>query len=320
MFDDDCEYDKIPYEVVECDEHRALNRKMAEECVVLLKNDGILPLKNQKTIAVIGPNADDVSVLLGNYNGTPSRYSTLLRGIQEATDSRVLYAKGCSPLGNLNVHFEPSIKEAVFTAEKADVVILCVGLNPSMEGEEGDACNSANCGDRADIELPAAQKRLIEKVVAVGKPTVLVNVSGSCVNLDFADKNCNAVIQYFYPGAEGGVALANVLFGKVSPSGRLPVTFYHLTEDLPPFEDYSMENRTYKFFKGKPVYEFGHGLTYSEIEENWIDENTVELVNNGPYDTAYSVLKFEYIPHKSLCDFKKIFIKCGEKITVKFDS
>ena len=319
MFDSDCEYDNITLDVIECDGHRALNRKMAEESIVLLKNDGILPLKEKKKIAVIGPNADDISILLGNYNGFPSRYSTLLRGIQEGSDADIIYSRGSSPLGNLSRHREPPIKEAVYTAEKADVVILCVGLNPSMEGEEGeDAVNSANGGDRRDLEIPEAQRRLIEKVVAVGKPTVLVNVSGSCVNLDFADKNCNAVIQYFYPGAEAGAALANVLFGKVSPSGRLPVTFYRSVEDLPPFEDYSMENRTYKFFKGKPVYEFGHGLTYSEIVETRIDENTVEVFNKGPYDTAYSVLKYEYIPHKSLCNFKKIFIKAGEKAIVRF--
>ena len=152
----------------------------------------------------------------------------------------------------------------------------------------------------------------------VGKPTVFVNVSGSCMNLDFADKNASAVLQCFYPGAEGGKALANILFGKVSPSGRLPVTFYRNDEDLPPFESYSMENRTYKFFKGSPVYSFGHGLSYSEIEETWTDDNTVILTNKGEFDTSYAVLKYEYIPHKSLCGFKKVFIKSGESITVTF--
>lgn len=319
MFDEECEYNKISYDVIECDEHRALNLKMAEESIVLLKNNGILPLKDKKTVAVIGPYADDVSVLLGNYNGTPSKYSTFLRGIQEGTDAKVLYAKGCSPLGNLNRHFEPSIKEAVFTAEKADAVILCVGIDPSMEGEEGDAKNSANCGDRDTINIPEKQMELVKAVVGVGKPTVLVSVSGSCVNLDYADKNCDAVVQFFYPGAEGGKALANVLFGRVSPSGRLPVTFYRSDSDLPPFEDYSMKGRTYKFFEGSPVYEFGHGLTYSDIRENRIDENTVEVSNFGPYDTDYAVLNFEYIPHKNLCGFKKIFIRNGETVTVKFN-
>ena len=116
----------------------------------------------------------------------------------------------------------------------------------------------------------------------------------------------------------GGLALADIIFGEVSPSGRLPVTFYESVDDLPAFEDYSMENRTYKFYKGTPVYEFGYGLTYSDIEEKWLDENIVEVKNNGSYDTAYSVLKYEYIPHKSLCGFKKVFIKSGETIKVNF--
>ena len=168
-------------------------------------------------------------------------------------------------------------------------------------------------------DLKVAQVALIEKIAALKKPTVFVNVSGSCVNLSFADENFDAVLQCFYPGAEGGNALADILFGKVSPSGRLPVSFYRSADDLPDFEDYSMENRTYKFFNGKCVYDFGHGLTYSEIKENWIDSTTVELENTGEYDTDYSVLRFEYIPYKNLCGFKKVFLRKGEKITVKFN-
>jgi beta-glucosidase len=320
MFDEECEFNSIPYDVIECDEHRKVNRSLASASLVLLKNNGILPLKNPKKIAVIGPNADDVEVLLGNYNGTPSKYTTLLRGIQEGCGGAdVMYAKGCDAIVDLKypMCYDP-IEEALIVAKLADVVILCVGLNPSMEGEENSAENSANCGDKDSLELPEVQKRLIEAVAAIGKPTVFVNVSGSCVNLEYADKSFDAVIQYFYPGAEGGAALADVLFGRVSPSGRLPVTFYRSTDDLPDFSDYSMENRTYKFFKGTPVYPFGHGLSYSEISENWIDGSTVELKNIGEYDTAYTVLKYEYIPHKNLCDFKKVFIRKGETLIVKF--
>ena len=116
----------------------------------------------------------------------------------------------------------------------------------------------------------------------------------------------------------GGLALADIIFGEVSPSGRLPVTFYKSVNELPSFEDYSMENRTYKFFKGEPVYPFGYGLTYSEIEENWVDESSCVLTNKGEFDTNYAVLKFEFIPHKNLCGFKKVFIKKGETITLKF--
>lgn len=319
MFDTDCEYDNIPYEVVECAEHKALNRKMAQESMVLLKNDGILPLKGHKTIAVIGPNADDKAVLLGNYNGTPSEYVSLLRGIQEETDARVIYARGCHIFEDKAADWaEQPMREAIITAQKADVVIMCMGLNPTMEGEQGDAYNGALGGDKLNLELPESQNKLFDAVAAVGKPMVFVNVSGSCIGLAKQDESCNAVLQCFYPGAQGGRALADILFGRVSPSGRLPVTFYKSVEDLPAFEDYSMENRSYKFFKGQPVYSFGHGLNYSRVKENWLDENTVELTNEGDMDTQYSVLQYEYIPHKSLKNFTKLMIKKGESKRIEF--
>ncbi len=320
MFDNDCEYDKIPYDVVECDEHRALNRQMARESIVLLKNNGILPLsKDVKTIAVIGPNSDDARVLKGNYNGTPSRYTTLLKGIQDGFDGRVLFAQGCHPYdGNSGNWSGTPVREALIIAQKADVVIMCMGLNPSLEGEEGDTFNGDVAGDKKDIMLPPSQINLYNEVIKLGKPTVFVNVSGSCISLKDQDEKCDAVLQCFYPGAEGGNALCDVLFGKYSPSARLPVTFYKDTEDLPPFRDYSMKNRTYKFFEGTPTYPFGYGLTYADIKENWISENEVEISNNGGMDTDYAVLKFEHVPHKNLVDFKKIHIRVGEKITVKF--
>ncbi len=316
MFDTDCEYNAIPYDVVECDEHRALNRRMAQESMVLLKNDGILPLKDMHTVAVIGPNADAKNVLLGNYNGTPSRYATLLRGIQEGCHAKVLYAAGCDVWEPRRDHDGKFVKEAVIAARAADVVILCVGLNPQIEGEEGDAYNGDMGGDRATLELPAPQRDLIEAVVATGTPVVLVNVSGSCVNLSYEKEHCAAVLQCFYPGAEGGHALADLLFGRVSPSGRLPITFYRSVDDLPPFEDYSMENRTYKFFKGEAVFPFGHGLTYSDIRETWENEHTVTLENRGEYEVNYTVLKFEHIPYKNLCGFKKVLLKPGETAVV----
>ncbi len=319
MFDDDCEYDNIPFEIVECEEHRNLNRAMAQESIVLLKNNGILPLKDKKTIAVIGPNADDKSVLLGNYHGTPSKYTTILKGIQDMAEGNVLYATGCHHFAEINNDWASKpIREAEVVAKNADVVVLCVGLNPALEGEEGDAYNADMSGDKKDIALPKVQQKLFQKVFETGKPIILVNVSGSCIDLSFAKEKCHAVIQCFYPGAEGGNALADIIFGKVSPSGRLPVTFYESVDDLPAFDDYSMENRTYKFFKGTPVYEFGYGLTYSEIEEEWIDATKVKLTNKGDFDTAYAVLKFEYIPHKNLCGFKKVFIKKGETIIIEF--
>lgn len=317
MFDDDCEYDNIPYSVVECDEHLALAEKMAEDSMVLLKNDGILPLKPGTKVAVVGPNADNYTALLGNYNGTASRYYTPLRGIQECAD--VIFAEGCHMYkDDPGEHSGIYEREAVIAAKNSDVVIMCMGFDSRMEGEQGDAYNALAGGDKTDVEFPACQKKLYEAIIATGKPVIFVNISGSCLNLAPQKRDCAAIIQCFYPGAMGGRALANVLFGKVSPSGRLPVTFYESCDDIPAFEDYSMENRTYKFYKGTPVYEFGYGLTYSDVSEEWTDENTAVVTNKGNFDTAYSVLKYEYIPHKSLCDFKKIFVKAGETVTVKF--
>ncbi len=320
MFDDDCEYDNIPYDVVECQKHTALSRKMAQEGIVLLKNDGVLPLKGNENIAVIGPNSNELSVLLGNYNGTPSQYTTLYNGIKNASNGKTVLALGSTltPVPK-QIFSQEFLREAIIAAQKSDVVVMCMGLSPYIEGEESDAYYQGSSGDKSDIELFESQKELYEEIKKLGKPIVFVNVSGSCINLADQKENCNALLQCFYPGAEGGNALADVLFGKVSPSGRLPVTFYKTVDDLPAFEDYSMENRTYKFYKGEVVYPFGYGLTYSDIAENWLDENTVELSNNGNYDTMYSVLKYEYIPHKSLCGFKKVYIKKGEKTIVKFN-
>jgi len=316
MFADDCEYDDIPFDVVESDEFAAINREMAQESIVLLKNNGILPLKKDLKIAVVGPNADSKDVLLGNYHGVPSKYYTILRGLQQYTG--VGYAQGCTLFEVPNRDWGITVREALVEVKNADVVIMCMGLDPTMESEDGDAYNAQTGGDKVTLELPDVQNELYEEILKLGKPIVYVNVSGSCINLSKQKDQCDAVLQCFYPGAMGGLALADILFGKVSPSGRLPVTFYESVDDLPDFTDYSMENRTYKFFKGSPLYEFGYGLTYSDIKEEGVDENTCVVTNAGTVDTGYSVLKFEYIPHKNLCGYKYVFLKAGEKVEVKF--
>ena len=321
MFADDCKYDEIPYSVLCCDEHKALNRKMAHKAMVLLKNNGILPLKNGVKVAVIGPTADSREVLLGNYNGTPDEDYTLLRGIKEDSEGQVFYARGCHIFRDVAGDWaENPFREALIAAKQADVVILCMGLDPTMEGEQGDAYNGANGGDKADLELPSVQKKLIAAIKKLGKPTIFVNVSGSAVALGDPDEWCDAVMQVFYPGAMGGAAFADILYGKVSPSGRLPVTFYRSVEDLPPFEDYSMENRTYKFFKGTPVYPFGHGLSYADVAETWsADGKTATVENRSGMETDYTVLRYEYIPHKSLCGIKAVHLAAGETKTISFE-
>ena len=318
MFAEDCEYDQIPYEVVDSEKHRALNLQMARESIVLLKNDGILPLSPDKKIAVIGPSAADEAPLYGNYNGRASETVTLLRGMKEKCKN-VLYAKGAEYLAEPRPYDERTESEAITVAKRADVIVLCMGISPVMEGEEVDGDYGTEGGDKRSIEIPAVQMRLFRKLCALGKPIVFVSVSGSCLALSEQDAACAAVLQCFYPGALGGRALADILFGECSPSGRLPVTFYASDSDLPDFRDYGMENRTYRFFKGKPVYPFGHGLTYSDIRENWEDKSSVTVENLGPYDTYYSVLQYDDTPIRALKNFKKIFIKNGEKIKVIFN-
>lgn len=322
MFDE-CEYDSIKYDIVGCEKHRELNRRMAEDSIVLLKNDGILPLSKDTKVAVIGPNADSVAALIGNYSGSPSKPYTILRGIQEYTNP--LYARGCHLYRRNDGSWtswgaKQYIEEAVAACRNSDVAVMCMGLTAEIEGEEMDDYNGySSGGDKLTLEFPEPQKLLYEEIKKLGKPIVFVNISGSCLNLSKPKEECAALIQCFYPGEMGGLALADILYGKVSPSGRLPVTFYESCDDLPEFTDYSMENRTYKFYKGTPVYGFGYGLTYSDISENWVDENTVEVTNNGDFDTSYSVLKFIDKPNKALSAFRKIFLKKGETKTVKFE-
>ena len=269
MFDEECVYNKIPYSVVECKEHTDLNREMARESIVLCKNDGILPLKKSGKIAVIGPNADSLRALLGNYSGRPTKYTTPLRGIIDGCgNAEVMYSPGCHLY-----KLEPQVwddlvleKEAIVSAKEADVVIMVMGLTAELEGEQGDAYNSDYSGDRPDLDVLECQNKLFNTIAELGKPMIYVNVSGSAVNLCRQNEICNAVIQCFYPGAEGGNALADILFGEVSPSGRLPVTFYRSAEDLPAFDNYSMVGRTYKYFTGKPLYPFAYGLSYTTFD------------------------------------------------------
>ena len=272
-------------------------------------------------MAVIGPNASSYELLLANYCGTADQYTTLLAGIREACRGKVTYSTGCH-LFRPTQDDDSGInnREALIAARVSDVVIMCMGLDAVLEGEEGTLNNSGVAvGDKATLNLPQCQLELYEQIKAMGKPIVFVNVSGSCVDLSDMKENCAAVIQQFYPGAEGGHALADVLFGDVSPSGRLPVTFYKSVDDLPDFSDYSMENRTYRYFKGEPVFRFGEGLTYSQIEEHWIDENTVDVENVGAVDTAYAVLKYAPAPDVHLIGFEKVFVPAGKTVRVVFE-
>lgn len=268
---DGSEYDSIPYTEVESPEHLALSKKAALESIVLLKNNGILPLKKEKlkTVGIIGPNADSRRALMGNYHGTASRYITVQEGLQDylGKDVRILTSAGCDLFRDRTeglAFADDRLSEAVTVAKHSDVVILCVGLDETLEGEEGDTGNSYASGDKTDLQLPQAQRRLMEAVAETGVPTVLCLMAGSDIDLKFPTEHFDAILQLWYPGSQGGAAAAEILFGDVSPSGKLPVTFYESLEELPDFQDYSMKGRTYRYMENPAQYPFGFGLTYGD--------------------------------------------------------
>lgn len=329
MFDDECEYDSIPYTVISCPEHKRENELSAERSMVLLKNNGLLPLDENKlkTIAVIGPNADSTAALEGNYCGRADGYVTFLRGITERFKGRVLYAEGChlykDRISGLALAGD-RYAEALAAAENADAVILCVGLDATIEGEEGDTGNEFSSGDKKDLLLPESQRRLIQLISELKKPTVIVCAAGSSINIQY---DPDALIHVWYPGSEGGTALARILFGDVSPSGKLPVTFYADSEKLPDFEDYSMRGRSYRFTDENILFPFGYGLTYSRVMctglEYLGDTAKVTVKNCGGKDTEEVVQLYiksegEYaLPRHSLCGFMRISISAGEEKTVE---
>ena len=279
MFSDDCEYDNIGIDALDTDESAELSYQASISSTVLLKNDGILPLSRDKinTIAVIGPTAASITVLEGNYNGTSSRYVTNLQGIRNAVapGTRVLYSEG-SHLFNDKVQNlaldDDRLSEAETVARASDVAILYVGLDSTIEGEEGDTGNAFAAGDKTSLFLPETQQRLVRRVIDTGTPVIVVCNTGSAIDLGFEDEHANAIIQSWYSGQAGGQAVADIIFGDAVPGGKLPVTFYR-DGTQPPMEDYSMKNRTYRYFEGEPLYPFGYGLSYTDFEYSNIRVN-----------------------------------------------
>lgn len=481
MFDapEQVKYARIPYSVVDNKEHRGLALESARKSIVLLKNENsALPLKkNVGTVAVIGPNADQWLMLLGNYNGVPSDAVTPLRGIKEklGTGSKVLFAQGSEladgmpmfytvpsdvlfdlkadfynnkefsgqpvfssvdslidanwrdqaphkdmdddnfsvrwtgvlqpkqsglhQLGfistcNTKLFFEDSLvaktvyhfrdeygdprlrksvplqleagkkykvrieavesfadaqvqfvwaapkpglkEEALNIAKQADVVIMCMGLTPRMEGEEMDIqINGFRGGDRTTIELPAVQQELIREIQALKKKVVLVLLNGSALAVNWENENIPAIIEAWYPGQAAGTAIADVLFGDYNPAGRLPVTFYRSVNDLPPFENYSMDNRTYRYFTGQPLYPFGYGLSYTTFNYELVQgpanvgknemsvkvrvKNTGQMAGDEVVQVYKSAKNHTYkVPVRSLVGFKRIHLNPGESRELSF--
>lgn len=343
MFDpaEDVPFYKISDDIVDCAEFRGLAREAAGKSAVLLKNkEDILPLENKyKTIAVIGPNADSKDVLLGNYSGTPSEYTTLLRGMQEEAKKRgieVIYAEGCDLYKKeyKSLCETDLIPEAVIAARKSDIAVLCLGLSPVLEGEEGEE-GAVQC-DRDDLGLPGRQTELVRAVAREGKPVILILCNGSPLSIPKEEPLADAILEVWYPGEEGGSAVADILFGNYNPSGRLPVTVVKGTEDLPPFDSYDMQGRTYRFLEKEPMYPFGYGLSYTRFEYRPVDlpetilagkdiQFDVSVKNTGKCsgETVLQVyIRDEEasvkVPKHQLVFFKRVMAETGEekKVTV----
>ena len=340
---DGSEFDAIGVEKIECREHLALSEKAAAEGCVLLKNNGVLPLNRNKlkTVAVIGPNANSRMSLIGNYHGTASRYITVLEGIQDelGEDVRVLYSDGCD-IQKSRVEYLAKdgdrLSEAMAMAEAADAVILVVGLNENLEGEEGDEGNNYVSGDKDDLLLPKPQRELMEAVLSCGKPTVTVLMAGSSMDLEDAGEKTDALLLAWYPGARGGKAVADILFGKTSPSGKLPVTFYR-NEDLermPDFTDYSMKDRTYRYVPFEPLYPFGFGLSYgrcrvvsasAELRDGKLCVSA-RAENVGGMDTGDVLEIYAHNPDSENAPLnarfigcKRFFCKAGESVEINVE-
>ena len=318
-------WDGLSDDIVEGKEHLALSHKMALETFVLLQNrNNILPLKADAKIALVGPNADDREMMWGNYNGIPDATITLADGLKARfPDLKVIH--GCD-----HVSLEkPNVSAVLKELKGIDIVVFAGGISPRLEGEEMDVpLPGFQGGDRVSIELPQVQRDLIAALGKAGKKVILVNFSGSALGLVPETENCEAILQVWYPGEEGGSAITEVLLGEAVPSGKLPLTFYKNVEQLPDFEDYSMKNRTYRYFRGEPLFPFGFGLSYTTFAYGGASIKDGKLVipvtNTGSVD-AQEVVQF-YVrlkadtegPLKSLRGYSRVDVPAGKTVEVAF--
>ena len=337
---------KIPYSIVASKEHHEQALDMARKSMTLLQNkNNTLPLKRGgKTIAVMGPNANDSIMQWGNYNGIPASTITILEGIRLSAgkDDKVIYVPGCSWVETTltledQTKVEVNIPQTIAQVKDADVVIFVGGITPRLEGEEmGVDLPGFRGGDRTDIELPAIQRQMLKALKSSGKKVVLVNCSGSAIGLEPETQSCDAILQAWYPGEAGGQAVAEVLFGDYNPSGRLPVTFYKNINQLPDFEDYNMTGRTYRYFKDEPLFPFGYGLSYTTFaygemqapasaKVNKTFKVTIPVTNQGSIDGDEIIQLYlkkqgdEEGPIKALRAYKRVHIPAGKTIQVELE-
>ena len=339
MFDpaEEVPYASIPTDVVACDEHRQLAYRTATEAVVLLKNkNNVLPIQSTtKKIFVTGPTAASLEVLLGNYYGFNNKMITLLEGLV----GRIPEGMGLEYHSGTPLKHTREIPQtwAPGMAQSADFAIVCAGFNSFLEGEEGESLLSPQNGDRESISLPQSQIDYIKELSAHGARIILVLTGGSPIALGEVENMVEAILFVWYPGMEGGRAVADVLFGDVSPSGKLPITFPKSLAQLPAFDNYSMQGRTYRYMTEEPLYPFGFGLSYSKFEysELQLDKTTLPLgdslhlsltlTNSGASDSAEVVQYYlsdlhasTIVPLHHLIGFERVMLKAGESKTLQF--
>lgn len=335
----------ISADTVNCNKHRVLAYEAASKSIVLLQNkNSVLPLKKDSlnNILIAGPVSADIQAMVGNYNGWSGNIITFLEGITDAAGPGITvdHTPGCL----LNT---PGNYTGFWQAEMADVVIVCLGNTKLLEGEDGDAMLNANGGDRVDLKLPLSQIEYITELrkKLPQKRIVAVITGGSAIALQEVLEAADAVLFAWYPGEQGGRALADILFGDVNPSGKLPVTFYKSVDDLPPFDDYSMKNRTYKFFTGDVLFPFGFGLSYTSFVQKRPDfryempskgskfKFDVPVVNTGSYPGEQVIMVYaskagrafrkneQFMPEGSrhLIAFKRVFLNPGEEKLIPFE-
>ncbi len=335
-------FDVIGYEQVDTAENKSLNLEISRKSLVLLKNqDNLLPLEltGIKSIGVIGPNADSRKALVGNYEGTASRYVTVLEGIEDYVGerARVYYSEGCHLYQDRTSNLAQEndrMSEVKAVCSVSDVIVAVLGLDSSVEGEEGDTGNEFASGDKLDLKFPGLQSEILRAAYESGKPVILVSMTGSAMELDWEDSHIPAIIQAWYPGAAGGRAVAELIFGAYSPEGKLPVTFYRTTQELPDFTDYAMKDRTYRYMKQEALYPFGFGLSYTSFEMKGTEADSdrvtakgevtirTSIKNTGVMESGETIQVYvkalrEGTPNAQLKGLKKVHLQPGEEKQVE---
>jgi beta-glucosidase len=330
MFDKENPYQNLGLSDIASAKHQELSVDAIIESSVLLKNkDKILPLDKKTKIAVIGPNADDEKSILGNYHGTPLKTVTVLEGIRNYLSKEVMYSKGCEMLtvddDCMYADSKTYFSESIEIAKSADVAVMVMGLSTKLEGEEGDATNADASGDRMHLGLPKIQEELIKEISKTETPIVLVLINGGPISLGEIENHVDGILECWYPGGLAGIGISKMLFGDKSPMGKLPITIVKSISDLPPFDDYSMRNRTYKYFSDQPLYPFGYGLTYSNIIISDVEVShdscvsiTGQLKNSGLFTVKETVQIYLEIEEDEsihrLIAFKKFRVRKNEEI------